>query len=146
MGTPRFNTKHPSGDPPPLDFCGALDHAVGLPDPPPFVVTAQQGASSTSGAARSLNKLRYMKVLKFWEKKSRRCFEKKIVSKKRKKVADNKLRIQGKFVTIEQAIKLVGKRQVNKMLKEAQAERTSRRKKSKSQGKLKVNKSSAAKQ
>ena len=54
--------------------------------------------------------MRYSKILKFWEKKQRRCFEKKIVSKKMKKVADNKLRIQGKFVSIEQAIKLVGKR------------------------------------
>ncbi len=45
------------------------------------------------------------------------------MSKKRKKVADNKLRIQGKFVTIEQAIKLVGKRQVNKLLKEARADK-----------------------
>ena len=59
-----------------------------------------------------------MKVIRFWEKKHSRSFTKKIISKKRKKVADNKLRISGKFVTIEQAIKLVGKRQVNKLLKE----------------------------
>ena len=36
---------------------------------------------------------RYLKVLAFWDKKQRRSFDKKIVSKKRKKVADNKLRI-----------------------------------------------------
>ena len=70
-----------------------------------------------------------MKVRRFWEKKQRRSFAKKIVSKNRKKVADKKLRIQGKFVSIDQAIRLVGKRQVNKLLKESRLEKTSRRKK-----------------
>jgi hypothetical protein len=56
------------------------------------------------------NQARYDKVLKFWQKKQQRSFVRKIVSKRRKKVADTKLRIKGKFVTIEQAIKLIGKR------------------------------------
>jgi len=56
------------------------------------------------------NQARYIKVLNFWQKKQQRSFVKKIVSKRRKKVADTKLRIKGKFVTIEQAIKLIGKR------------------------------------
>ena len=49
-------------------------------------------------------------MLKFWLKKQSRSFVKKIVSKKRKKVAHTKLRVKGKFVTAEQAIKMVGKR------------------------------------
>ena len=88
-----------------VEQIGAVPAEQGLPDPPP--------------RSKIFDKERYFKVLKFWKKKERRCYEKKIVCKKRKKVADNKLRIQGKFVTIEQAIKLVGKRQVNKLLKEA---------------------------
>ena len=56
------------------------------------------------------NQTRYNKVLNFWQKKQQRSFVRKIVSKRRKKVADTKLRIKGKFVTIEQAIKLIGKR------------------------------------
>ena len=40
-------------------------------------------------------------MTKFWKKKERRSYNKKIVSKTKKKVADNKLRIKGKFVTID---------------------------------------------
>lgn len=56
-------------------------------------------------------------MIKYWKKKEKRSFNKKIVSKTKKKVADSKLRIKGKFVTIDQAIKLIGKRQTNKLVK-----------------------------
>ena len=49
----------------------------------------------------SFLRVRYTKVIKYWKKKERRSFHKKIVSKTKKKVADNKLRIKGKFVTID---------------------------------------------
>ena len=91
------------------------ERADTVADPPPLNI-ALTGISEVKDEEAA--RLRYLKVLHFWDKKARRSFEKKIVSKNRKKIAENKLRIQGKFVTIEQAIKMVGKRQVNRMLKE----------------------------
>jgi len=55
--------------------------------------------------------------LSFWRKKYKVKLNKsKLIHKKKSKVANQKLRINGKFVTVEQAIKLVGKRQTNKLM------------------------------
>jgi hypothetical protein len=52
---------------------------------------------------------RVAKVLNFWRKKYKAPKLPKM-NKRKQKVANNKLRIKGKFVTVEQAIKLIGKR------------------------------------
>jgi hypothetical protein len=62
--------------------------------------------------------LRVKKVIAFWRKKKREKAINKHVHKRKAKVASKKLRIQGKFVTIEQAIALVGKRKTNALLKQ----------------------------
>lgn len=70
-------------------------------DPPPLaivdskLVLEEQPSEEVDDIIRTstVAKLRYLKVRKFWDKKARRSFEKKIVSKNRKKIADNKLRI-----------------------------------------------------
>ena len=46
---------------------------------------------------------RRLKLLKYMEKKKRRVWKKKVNYDCRKKVADGRLRIKGKFVTYEQA-------------------------------------------
>lgn len=46
---------------------------------------------------------RRLKLLKYMEKKNRRIWKKKVNYDCRKKVADGRLRIKGKFVTIDQA-------------------------------------------
>jgi transposase-like protein len=50
--------------------------------------------------------------MRYWAKKYHRSSSEKVVrvNKRKKKVAETKLRVKGKFVTLEQAIKLVGKR------------------------------------
>lgn len=60
---------------------------------------------------------RVAKVLGFWRKKYKmKKVEHKIIHKKKSKVANKKLRVHGKFVTVEQAIKMIGKRQTNKLI------------------------------
>ena len=56
----------------------------------------------------------------YWAKKRKKTFFKKINYVKRKKVADNKLRIKGRFVTKDQAIKLLGvtAKEVQRLIKE----------------------------
>ena len=50
-------------------------------------------------------------MLRFWRKKQKIPQQKlPRLNRKKQKVANNKLRLKGKFVTVEQAIKLVGKR------------------------------------
>ena len=63
---------------------------------------------------------RRRKVVDYWEKKRQKTFGKKVNYKKRKKVAENKLRIKGRFVTKDQAIKMLGMtaKQVQKLVKE----------------------------
>ena len=63
---------------------------------------------------------RSQKILNYWNKKRRKTFQKKVNYHKRKRVADNKLRIKGRFVTTEQAIKILGmtKKEVEKLIKE----------------------------
>jgi hypothetical protein len=51
---------------------------------------------------------RKYKVLKYIEKKKKRIWKKKINYDCRKKVADNRLRVKGKFVTKEQACHVLG--------------------------------------
>lgn len=51
---------------------------------------------------------RAQRVLAFWDRKRRKSFKKKVNYVKRKRVADNKLRIKGRFITPEQAIKVLG--------------------------------------
>ena len=57
------------------------------------------------------------KVIKFWHKKRKPFKCCRLVHKKKSKAATKKLRIQGKFVTFEQAVLMVGKREANKLLK-----------------------------
>ena len=52
-------------------------------------------------------------MLKFKAKKSRRVWNKKINYDCRKKVADSRLRVKGKFVTKEQACNLLGVEEAN---------------------------------
>ena len=80
-------------------------------DPPPLQLEMMVVGSGDLGGgggrqeqrqdAQAAAQIRYLKIKKYWAKKQSRSFAKKIVSKNRKKIADNKLRIQGKFVTIE---------------------------------------------
>lgn len=49
-----------------------------------------------------------MKLVKYMEKKKRRVWQKKVNYDCRKKVADGRLRIKGKFVTHEQAREQLG--------------------------------------
>lgn len=56
---------------------------------------------------------RRSKVLKFKAKKSRRVWNKKINYDCRKKVADSRLRVKGKFVTKEQACNILGVEEAN---------------------------------
>ena len=60
-----------------------------------------------------------MRIMRYWAKKHHRATSEKVVrvNKRKKKAAETKLRIKGKFVTFEQAVALVGKRQVNKLVK-----------------------------
>jgi len=51
---------------------------------------------------------RVKKVTTYWARKRERKQNLKIRNARRKKVADKKLRIKGRFVTKEQAIKLLG--------------------------------------
>lgn len=51
--------------------------------------------------------------MKFKAKKSRRTWNKKINYDCRKKVADNRLRVKGKFVTKEQACTILGIQEEN---------------------------------
>lgn len=51
--------------------------------------------------------------MKFKAKKSRRVWNKKINYDCRKKVADSRLRVKGKFVTKEQACNLLGVEEAN---------------------------------
>ena len=51
---------------------------------------------------------RRIKLLKYMEKKKRRVWQKKINYDCRKKVADCRLRVKGKFVTYEQACEQLG--------------------------------------
>jgi hypothetical protein len=51
---------------------------------------------------------RKRKVLSYWAKKRRMTYEKKVKYSKRKKIADKKLRINGKFVSKKQAIIVLG--------------------------------------
>jgi hypothetical protein len=51
---------------------------------------------------------RRAKVIKYLEKKKRRKYVKRIKYQRRQKVAGNKIRIQGRFVTKEQAMKILG--------------------------------------
>jgi hypothetical protein len=53
--------------------------------------------------------------LNFWRKKYKAPKLPKL-NKRKQKVANNKLRIKGKFVTVDQAIKLIGKRQTNHLM------------------------------
>lgn len=52
--------------------------------------------------------VRRVKLLKYLEKKKRRIWRKKVSYDCRKKVADGRLRIKGKFVTREQACEQLG--------------------------------------
>lgn len=52
---------------------------------------------------------RRMKLLKYMDKKSRRDWKKKVNYDCRKKVADGRLRIKGKFVTYDQACEQLGR-------------------------------------
>ena len=47
-------------------------------------------------------------MLAYWMKKRRKFMNVNKISKKKRKVANSKLRIKGKFVTKDQAIKLLG--------------------------------------
>ena len=53
-------------------------------------------------------------MLTFWRKKQKMVDKKgqptKVIHKRKSKVANKKLRLHGKFVTVEQATKLIGKR------------------------------------
>ena len=49
-----------------------------------------------------------MKVLSFWGKKKKKFYIKKVNYIKRKKVAEKKLRIKGRFVTKDQAMLILG--------------------------------------
>lgn len=51
---------------------------------------------------------RRIKLLKYLDKKKRRVWQKKVNYDCRKKVADCRLRIKGKFVTLEQACEQLG--------------------------------------
>ena len=51
---------------------------------------------------------RRIKLLRYLDKKKRRVWRKKVSYDCRKKVADGRLRIKGKFVTIEQAREQLG--------------------------------------
>ena len=51
--------------------------------------------------------------MRFKAKKSRRTWNKKINYDCRKKVADSRLRVKGKFVTKEQACNIVGVEEAN---------------------------------
>lgn len=51
---------------------------------------------------------RRVKLLKYLEKKRKRIWKKKVSYDCRKKVADGRLRIKGKFVTREQACEQLG--------------------------------------
>lgn len=53
---------------------------------------------------------RRIKLFKYMEKKRRRIWKKKVNYDCRKKVADGRLRIKGKFVTYEQACKQAGEK------------------------------------
>ena len=47
---------------------------------------------------------RQSRVLRYWEKKRSKTSDKKYIYSKKKKIADKKLRINGKFVSKKQAI------------------------------------------
>lgn len=52
---------------------------------------------------------RRIKLLRYLDKKKRRVWKKKVNYDCRKKVADKRLRIKGKFVTMDQACEQLGK-------------------------------------
>ena len=52
---------------------------------------------------------RRVKLLRYLDKKKRRVWKKKVNYDCRKKVADKRLRIKGKFVTMEQACEQLGR-------------------------------------
>ncbi len=59
------------------------------------------------------------RVATYWAKKRTKSFDKKIKYQKKKKQADKKIRINGKFVSKKQAISLIGipKKKIQKALK-----------------------------
>lgn len=81
--------------------------------PAPVIVTPQeQKPPVEAGPERKIGTLtvseRREKILKYLEKRKRRIWKKKISYDCRKKVADKRLRIKGRFVTREQAYAILG--------------------------------------
>jgi hypothetical protein len=64
--------------------------------------------NSTQSEKKLVKEYRQLRMKKYLDKKSKRNFDKKIVYDTRKKVADKRIRFQGKFINEEQARELLG--------------------------------------
>lgn len=101
----------------PLPYSGQLKPSVGqtLDDLMPTsagsnprqIYTALLIRAPTNRVGTLTTEERRLKLQKYLEKRSKRTFHKRISYHCRKQVADNRLRVKGRFVTKQQAVKLL---------------------------------------